>query len=393
MKWKLFLLSVISVSVLGLATVVGIGCKHPTGISDCAPWCSADHVGDGICDNACDVADCNYDGGDCSSPGGTMPTHTPVQTTSMPSTPVTQGCTNPMVIAGCWYTIGLKSDGTVVYRGYKDVINENITGWNGIVSVSADTMGDNQFNTLGLKSDGTVVTSVITLPSQDISYRFDESWTSVDSYGVLPIEGWTSIVQVAAGEFHAVGLKSDGTVVSVGNNDWGQCNTGDWKDITQVAASWLHTVGLKSDGTVVATGQNGGGVLDVGEWKDIVQVSTCYEQTLGLKSEGTVVAVGSNSYGQLDVEGWRDIVQVSAGQYFSVGLKSDGTVVVAPADELNFQDVGDWTGIIQVSAGQNHIVGLKSDGTVVAAGDDRYSQSDLDDWNLGTACSTPAPVQ
>ena len=33
--------------------------------------------------------------------------------------------------------------------------------------------------------------------------------------------GWTDIVQVAAGD-HTVGLESDGTVVAVGYNDWGQ---------------------------------------------------------------------------------------------------------------------------------------------------------------------------
>ena len=34
--------------------------------------------------------------------------------------------------------------------------------------------------------------------------------------------------QVSAGYFHTVGMKSDGTVVAVGNNDFGQCNIGAW---------------------------------------------------------------------------------------------------------------------------------------------------------------------
>jgi alpha-tubulin suppressor-like RCC1 family protein len=33
---------------------------------------------------------------------------------------------------------------------------------------------------------------------------------------------------VAAGEFHTVGLKADGTVVAVGDNSFGQCNVGGW---------------------------------------------------------------------------------------------------------------------------------------------------------------------
>ena len=36
---------------------------------------------------------------------------------------------------------------------------------------------------------------------------------------------------------------------------------------------FIHTVGLKSDGTVVAVGDNYFGQLDVGSWSDIVQVA------------------------------------------------------------------------------------------------------------------------
>ena len=59
---------------------------------------------------------------------------------------------------------------------------------------------------------------------------------------------------VAAGGYHTVGLKDDGTVVAVGHNDSGQCDVGGWTDITQVAAGGYHTVGLKADGTVLAVG-------------------------------------------------------------------------------------------------------------------------------------------
>jgi hypothetical protein len=37
-------------------------------------------------------------------------------------------------------------------------------------------------------------------------------------------------------------------------DDFGQCDVGNWTDITQVAAGTYHTVGLKLDGTVVAAG-------------------------------------------------------------------------------------------------------------------------------------------
>jgi len=49
-----------------------------------------------------------------------------------------------------------------------------------------------------------------------------------------PEPEYTSMV--AAGGYHTVGLKDDGTVVAVGWNELGQCNVGGWTDITQVAA-------------------------------------------------------------------------------------------------------------------------------------------------------------
>lgn len=71
---------------------------------------------------------------------------------------------------------------------------------------------------------------------------------------------------VAAGGYHTVGLKTDGTVVAVGNNISVQCNVGGWAGIIEIAAGNFHTVGLKSDGTVVAAGSNYQGQCDVDSW-------------------------------------------------------------------------------------------------------------------------------
>jgi alpha-tubulin suppressor-like RCC1 family protein len=70
-----------------------------------------------------------------------------------------------------------------------------------------------------------------------------------------------------------VGLRSDGTVVAVGHNVFGQLNIGEWRDIIQVSAGPYHTVGLRSDGTVVAVGYNEAGECEVGDWTDITQIA------------------------------------------------------------------------------------------------------------------------
>jgi len=215
---------------------------------------------------------------------------------------------------------------------------------------------------VGLKSDGTVIA---------VGDNYDDQCN---------VGGWTEIIQVAASSLHTVGLKTDGTVVAVGYNNEGQCNVGGWTGITQVATGNLHTVGLKSDGTVVTVGKNWDGECDVGDWTGITQVAASNLHTVGLKADGTVVAVGDNGYRQCNVGGWGNITQVAASSRHTVGLKSDGTVVAAGENYSGQCDVEDWTDIVQVASGRWHTMGLRSDGSVVAVGDDRDGRRDVEDW-------------
>jgi len=79
---------------------------------------------------------------------------------------------------------------------------------------------------------------------------------------------------VAAGYYHTVGLRSDGTVVAVGDTAYGQCNVWNWTDIIQVAAGPGSTTGLRFDGTVVAVGDNLEGQDNINDWTDITEVAT-----------------------------------------------------------------------------------------------------------------------
>ena len=220
--------------------------------------------------------------------------------------------------------------------------------------------------TVGLKSDGTVVA------------------VGDNEYGQCDVSDWTDIVAVSAGGDigfeHTVGLKSDGTVMAVGYNRHGQCKVSDWTDIVAVSAGDSHTIGLKSDGTVVAVGDNQDGQCNVSKWQNIVAVYARGFCTVGLKSDGTVVAVGYNKYGQCNVSDWTDIVAVSAGGRHTVGLKNDGTVVAVGLNQDGQCNVSKWQNIVAVYARGFCTVGLKSDGTVVAVGDNLYGPCDVSDW-------------
>ena len=239
---------------------------------------------------------------------------------------------------------------------YKDAREKCFEAWekSGVWS----TISAGYAHTVGLKADGTVAA------------------VGDNEDGQCQVSGWRDTVAVSAGGLNTVGLKADGTVVAVGYNEYGQCDVSDWRDIVSVSAGGGHTVGLKADGTVVAVGSNRYGRCDVSGWQDIVSVSAGVGHTVGLKADGTVVAVGDNEYGQCDVSGWRDIVAISAGDDHTVGLKADGTVVAVGSND----DVSDWRDIVAISAGDYHTVGLKADGTVVAVGANGDGQCDVSDW-------------
>ena len=69
--------------------------------------------------------------------------------------------------------------------------------------------------------------------------------------------GLTGVIAIAAGYAHSLALKSDGTVVAWGSNDYGQSNVpAGLTGVTAIAGGYGHSLALKSDGTVVAWGDN-----------------------------------------------------------------------------------------------------------------------------------------
>ncbi len=224
----------------------------------------------------------------------------------------------PVLAGGALHWLAVVEDGKVFpdseFTGSEDTNNYgqcNVRSWTDIVAVAA-----NEMYSVGLKSDGTVVGAG----------DFSDSLTY-----------WTDIVAIAAGGDHTVGLKADGTVVAAGTDHYGVGATdiSDWTDMVAVAAGFGHTVGLKADGTVTATGENKKGQCNVSDWTDIAAIAAGSRHTVGVKSDGTVVATGNNSRGQCDVSDWTDIVQVAAGWSFTIGLRDDGTVVMAGSLDSN----------------------------------------------------------
>jgi alpha-tubulin suppressor-like RCC1 family protein len=90
----------------------------------------------------------------------------------------------------------------------------------------------------------------------------------------------SDVTAIAAGEYHSLALKSDGTVWAWGYNACGQLGDGittstnipvqvkELRDVTAIAAGKYHSLALKSDETVWAWGENYNGQLGDGTSMD-----------------------------------------------------------------------------------------------------------------------------
>lgn len=259
------------------------------------------------------------------------------------------------------------------------------------------------------------------------------------------------IIQVSVSEYHAIGLRSDGTVVSAGRTAFGECNVYEWKDVVEVHALDGVTIGLRSDGSLLIAGRSGTMWQEASEWQEVEKVyctdiedgrskptllgltsdgrvlSSGFEAAdtgdtpisgwenitelylnhcgiVGLKSDGTIYS-GFNSFDALErnnriaelttivhsCHSWRDIQKVALVDRFhpcAIGLKRNGDLVVAGSSDYQ-EAVSDWTDIVDIagSSDYDYIFGLRRDGSLVC--NDPWFEEYFADWNdiVGIDCN------
>lgn len=203
------------------------------------------------------------------------------------------------IAAGEQFVVGLKSDGSVIADGHPSDGQLKVNKWEKVIAIDAGS----RF-TVGLTEDKELLFA-----------GFDNGQADeFDNLNDKQKNEWQDVVNISAsggekdgiGRGHTVGLKSDGTLVAVGDNTYGQCDFSDiekWSDIVKVATGDWYTVGLKSDGTVVITGENSPGnkYIDeeiLNEYDNIVDIAAGYGQTLLLTDEGEIICFGFDDEGK-----------------------------------------------------------------------------------------------
>jgi hypothetical protein len=230
----------------------------------------------------------------------------------------------------------------------------------GLRDVVAIAAGD--YHNLALKRDGTVV-----------------AWGG--NYGQASVlAGLSDVTAIAAGTYHNLALKRDGTVVAWGGNGFGQASVpAGLSDVVAIAAGAFHNLALKRDGTVVAWGGNVGQASVPADLRDVTAIAAGTYHNLALKRDGTVVAWGWNDFGQTDVPaGLRDVTAIATGSWHSLALKRDGTVVAWGWNDYGQASVpAGLTNVVAIATGFTHSLALKRDGRVVAWGGNEYGQTNV----------------
>jgi alpha-tubulin suppressor-like RCC1 family protein len=178
----------------------------------------------------------------------------------------------------------------------------------------------------------------------------------------LKVGGLSNVVSVAAGFYHALALRADGTVLAWGSDNDGQLGVGglasgetnapvqsmNLTQIVAIAAGAYHSVALDARGNLYTFGGGYQGQLGNGATtkavvptmlttiSNVIAIAASSLHTLALTADKSVYSFGDNYYGELGrtgdntvprrVPNLSNVVAIAAGYQFSVAVTSDGQV-------------------------------------------------------------------
>ncbi len=318
--------------------------------------------------------------------------------TSKTSPVFVSGLTNVVAIAaGAKHSLALLSNGTVYSWGNN--VNGQLGNAMPLINSSVITQVQFYANVIAIAAAGNY-SLLLTNNGQIYSWGIDDlgqlgNGAPTASYSVpnLVAGAQNNNVAIAASLTHAMALQADGTVLTWGDNRSGELGLGtaateqtapvqipSLQNITAISAGGEYSLALKSDGTLLSWGNDATGQLgdnapgttqatpvSVLNASQIISIAGGGNHSLAVKSDGTVLAWGFNRYHQL----------------------GNGPTTARQATPVA---IGNVTGIVAVSAGDNHSIALKADGTLLAWGLGFYGQLGIGGSLNGDDIDTPTAV-
>jgi len=249
-----------------------------------------------------------------------------------------------------------------------------------------------------------------------------------------PVKIMDNVIKISAGRYHALALKSDGTVWAWGKNSDGEIGNNTTtkqitpvqvlSDVKEIAAGYNISFAIKNDGTLWGWGDGQHGRLDsdalipvkqqLAETFYFSKVSADATHVLALDGTGKVWAWGDNSDGQLGTNNTTDssvpvhimdsVTDIQVFGSSSFALKSDGSLFVwgdnyygqlgtgnkntfnSPVQFVSSQDM---SSIVKIATGMKHTISVDAAGNVWSWGDEELYPVSIrtvngDILNLGT---------
>ena len=214
-----------------------------------------------------------------------------------------------------------------------------------------------------------------------------------------PKQVLSGAIAVSAGMFHWLALESGGTVAARGDNPFGQVlghqtpepgpaagvvTVGGrvLSNVASIAAGRGFSLGLKTDGTLVTWGQN----YIPKELTNAVAIAAAGYSSAAVRADGTIAVWASDpslhQYGELfPAVGVSNAIAVALGQSYigtrNIAVLRDGTVTNWGRDSV-YKDATPPPGlsnVVAVAASGAHTLALKSDGTVIGWGYNKTGQA------------------
>lgn len=319
---------------------------------------------------------------------------------------------------GFAYSLFLKSDGSLWGAGafannYPTNLPVQMVGSN-VTAIAAGA-----YHALFLKSDGSLWGMGLNQYGELGNGTYDIFFTNVPQKIVA-----SNVTAIAAGAYHSLFLKSDGSLWGMGCNETGQLGDGTSgpmnktnlpelivaSNVTAIAAGAYHSLFLERDGSLWGMGANEpyGQLGDAPNGlpqdyyvtpveivsNNVTTIGAGYFFSLFLKSGGSLWGMGENDAGQLG-NGTYNNVEVpeellasgvtafAGGDLHSLFLHGDGSLWTTGFNE--FGQLGDGTynptnvpqliedgDVTVVAAGAYHSLFVKSDGSLWAMGRNEY---------------------
>ncbi len=181
---------------------------------------------------------------------------------------------------------------------------------------------------------------------------------------------------VAAGQYHTVALREDGSLAAWGQNYSGQCNVPAGNDFKAIAAGDYFCLAQKDDGSLAAWGDNTYGQCDVPTGNDFRAIAAGGSFCVVLKDDGSLAAWGDNTYGQCNVPAGNDYIAISSGDGFSLALRENGSLAAWGFNQFDECSVPAGNDFTNISAGDSFALAVRTNGTVVGWGVNDANQCD-----------------